>query len=127
MYEYYFSINNDTKVKKEEEKNNDKAPQKPQDIPPSERPWADLMYQLGLTFSKDAKDDITRIQVALKELEKEINDDEASKEIDEIIKSVDNLYTQFINPNTTTTKSHNLANELETISYVNWQHLNDIR
>ena len=94
LYEYYYNINNKDEQKKktspladEMEKygliptdsealniamlNNAKRLEKQntttsdEQIPNSQRPWADLMYQLGISFNDDPKDDIEDINSIL--------------------------------------------------------------
>ena len=66
-----------------------------EEIPYSERPWADLMYQLGLSFNPNPKDDIQDIKDELTKLTKGVTDDELNKEVKDLESYVENLYLKF--------------------------------
>ena len=72
------------------------------DIPNSERPWADIMYQLNIPFNDDPQDDITDIKRELNYLTNGIDDEELSKEITDLESYVENLYIDFQNNYSTT-------------------------
>ena len=122
LYEYYYKINKDEQEKKESplvdemrkygltptdnetinvallrkaKENKEKENQTSQDIPNSQRPWADLMYQLNIDFNPDPKDDIDDIKQELKTLMQGMNDEELSKEITDLENYVENLYINF--------------------------------
>lgn len=65
------------------------------EVTPSERPWADLMYQLNLPFNDDPKDDIQDIKDELALLIRGIDDEELSKEVKDLEKYVEDLYLNF--------------------------------
>lgn len=147
LYEYYYTINKNEEKKKEsplademrkygltptdnealnaamlqrakqtsEESSNEK-----QEIPYSQRPWADLMYQLGLEFNPDPKDDIDDIKDELSKLTQGINDDELNKEVKDLEKYVENLYLNFENNYSTTfDASSTLSAQLNNLSMLN--------
>ena len=123
LYEYYYTINQQNKKKKsspiaeemkeygltptdDEQLNiallqkaksirNNNGPQE-REVPPEERPWADLMYQLGLNFNKDPKDDIQDIKDELTKLNKGVADDELNDEVKDLENYVENLFLKFV-------------------------------
>ena len=124
LYEYYYTINQEDKKKKsspianemkeyglrstdDEELNiamlqrakqlkaNGEAKEANQ-TDPAERPWADLMYQLGLSFNPDPKDDIQDIKDELSKLTKGVSDDELDSEVKDLENHVENLYLKFV-------------------------------
>lgn len=122
LYEYYYKINKDEQEKKESPlakemreygltptDNEDlniallrraqqlKAAQgeESKEIPYSERPWADIMYQLNIQFNPDPKDDIQDIKDELALLMKGVEDEELNKEITDLESYVENLYISF--------------------------------
>ena len=72
------------------------------DIPNSERPWADIMYQLNIPFNDDPQDDIIDIKRELNYLTNGMDDEELSKEITDLESYVENLYIDFQNNYSTT-------------------------
>lgn len=147
LYEYYYQINKEDKKKKESpiEKemreygltptDNDalnvallrrakelkaKEDLTKEEIPYSDRPWADLMYQLNIQFNPDPKDDIEDIKKELAILTKGMDDDELNKEISDLESYVENLYLNFQqNYSTTLTNSFSLATQLNNLSVLN--------
>jgi len=126
LYEYYYTINRDDEKKKksplaDEMKKYGLTPtdneaynammlerakmlerqqqiqQNPQEIPNSERPWADIMYQLNISFNTDPKDDIEDIKEELDKLIKDVDDDELTKEVKDLKDYVEDLYINFQN------------------------------
>ena len=121
LYEYYYQINKDEQKKKEsplvEEmrryglvptdneqlniqllknaKEAKEAQNTPKEIPYSDRPWADLMYQLDIQFNPDPKDDIEDIKEELAKLTLGMDDEELSKEVSDLRSYVENLYLNF--------------------------------
>lgn len=121
LYEYYYQINKDEQKKKEsplvEEmrryglvptdneqlniqllknaKEAKEAQNAPKEIPYSDRPWADLMYQLDIQFNPDPKDDIEDIKEELAKLTLGMDDEELSKEVSDLRSYVENLYLNF--------------------------------
>ena len=122
LYEYYYKINKDEQKKKESPiaeqmreygltptdnedlniallrraqmlKTSEQEQEK--EIPYSERPWADIMYQLNIQFNPNPKDDIQDIKDELALLMKGMNDEELSKEIKDLESYVENLYINF--------------------------------
>ena len=122
LYEYYYKINKEEEKKKESPlademrkyglvptdnealniallknaKEQDKVEnQQPQTIPNSDRPWADLMYQLNIQFNEDPKDDIEDIKEELSKLTLGIDDEELNQEINDLESYVEKLYLNF--------------------------------
>ncbi|MBE7707707.1 MAG: hypothetical protein E7Z88_03250 [Cyanobacteria bacterium SIG27] len=121
LYEYYYQINKDEQKKKEsplvEEmrryglvptdneqlniqllKNAKEAKESqnsPKEIPYSDRPWADLMYQLDIQFNPDPKDDIEDIKEELAKLTLGMDDEELAKEVNDLRNYVENMYLNF--------------------------------
>ena len=124
LYEYYYRINKDEQEKKKspledemrkyglvptdneklniqllqnarEAKRNEQS-EEDDEIPYSQRPWADLMYQLNIQFNEDPKDDIEDIKDELSLLLKGLSgDDELRQEIRDLENYVENLYINF--------------------------------
>ena len=121
LYEYYYQINKDEQKKKEsplvEEmrryglvptdneqlniqllknaKEAKEAQNTPKEIPYSDRPWADLMYQLDIQFNPDPKDDIEDIKEELAKLTLGMDDEELAKEVNDLRNYVENMYLNF--------------------------------
>lgn len=123
LYEYYYKINKQEQEKKESPlkdemrkyglvptdnetlniqllKNAKEAKKQEstqsQEIPNSQRPWADLMYQLNIQFNEDPKDDIEDIKDELALLLRGTDDDEElSQEIKDLENYVEKLYLNF--------------------------------
>ncbi|MBQ8634671.1 hypothetical protein IJ425_00775 [bacterium] len=122
LYEYYYKINKDEQEKKEsplakemreygltptdnEDLNiallrraqqlKSAESEESKEIPYSQRPWADIMYQLNIQFNPDPKDDIQDIKDELALLMKGVEDDELNKEITDLESYVENLYISF--------------------------------
>lgn len=147
LYEYYYTINRDTKKKKSspiademkeyglnptdneqlniamlenakrlKSKENDEQ----KETSPTDRPWADLMYQLNLSFNADPKDDIQDIKDELSKLTKGVSDEELDSEIKDLKDYVEKLYLSFENNNSRTVDlSNTLTNQLNNISMLN--------
>lgn len=122
LYEYYYKINKDEQEKKEsplarQMKEYGLTPtdnealnvallqraqrlkaaqeQEEKEIPYSERPWADIMYQLNIQFNPNPKDDIQDIKDELALLLKDVDDEELNKEIKDLESHVESLYINF--------------------------------
>ena len=147
LYEYYYTINQDNKKKKtspiaEEMKQYGLKPtddeqlniamlqrakniqkqdnQEEKETQYSNRPWADLMYQLGLTFNPDPKDDIQDIKDELIKLTRGVADDELNKEVKDLENYVENLYLKFVeNSSGSVDLSNLLGNQLNNMSMLN--------
>lgn len=133
LYEYYYKINNNNKSKKSavEKINEDNIREniqnvkenntQTQEISKQDRPWADVMYQLNLTFNEDAKDDIQDIKVELDKLLKQAdNDEELSKDIKDLENYVQNLYIDYKNTTAGTVNLNNsFTDELNAMSMMN--------
>ncbi len=146
IYEYYYKINKDEEknkspieremeeygltptdsealniamLKKAKEIDTDNSQTQVQQSP-SERPWADLMYQLGIAFNDNPKDDIEDIKEELDKLILGIKDDELTKEVDDLKKYVENLYLNFEKHNSgNVDMSLMLGIQLENMSMLN--------
>lgn len=88
--------------------------------PDYERPWADLMYQLNLSFNPDPKDDIQDIKDELKSLAIGIEDKELEDEISSLESYVEKLYLNFQqNYDAGYSYSKTLTEELSNLSMLN--------
>ena len=126
LYEFYYQINRpsrkETDKVSEDETNKNKGKENTdaesyKEIPKSERPWADIMRQLNLSFNADPKDDIVAIERELVSLLTGINDKELENEINELISETKTMYSEF---NLIQTGQINkLSNELENLSTLN--------
>lgn len=146
LYEYYYKINKEEQKKKESPlademrkyglvptdnetlniqllqnaKNKTKEAQENKEIPYSDRPWADLMYQLNIQFNEDPKDDIDDIKEELALLTRGMNDDELNKEIKDLENYVENLYINFQqNYSSSITKGVNFDAQLNHLAMIN--------
>ena len=148
LYEYYYTINRDKQKKKsspiakemqeygltptedeqlniallQKAKNqqNLKNPQEEREIPYSERPWADLMYQLNLSFNPDPKDDVQDIKDELAKLTKGVSDDELDGEVRDLETYVEKLYLAFEkNSSESTALGGVLNSQLNNLSMLN--------
>jgi len=147
LYEYYYKINNEKKPEKETplEKEMKKYGLKPtdsealniamlnkakeveksqnnqtaQEIPNSQRPWADLMYQLNLSFNDDPKDDIRDIKDELDLLVRGVDDDELEREIDDLKSYAENLYISFSQNYSGSINTTTLTDQLNNLSVLN--------
>ena len=91
-----------------------------QDIPNSERPWADIMYQLNIPFNDDPKDDIDDIKRELAYLTNGLDDEEFSKEIADLESYIEDLYIDFKNNYSTTfDASTTLYSQLSNMALMN--------
>ena len=138
LYEYYYKINkyegtpkelknkdikpiNDEaesakskNVQKTSEENKEVSEQK------ENRPWADIMEQLGLSFNRDPKDDIIAIKYALDKLVKDIDDTELLADIKDLDDYIKSMYIAYHNNDYDSSKvSFSLSRELEGISAIN--------
>ena len=148
LYEYYYTINQEDKKKKsspiakemkeyglrptdDEELNiamlqrakrlkaNGESKES-QEVNPSDRPWADLMYQLGLSFNPDPKDDIQDIKDELSKLTKGVSDDELDSEVKDLENYVEDLYLKFVqNYQSSFDFSTPLSTQLNNLSMLN--------
>lgn len=150
IYEYYYSINQQNSKKKnspiademkkygltptdsdemniallKKAKGLEASPKnaQPEALPPSERPWADLMYQLNLTFNEDPKDDIEDIKKELAKLIQGVSDDELEAEVKDLENYVEKLYIEFMqnsNINVFENGAEQLAGQLNNIATLN--------
>ncbi len=122
IYEYYYSINRkkNSPIAKELEqygikpsdddtKNiimlqraqalNQENEQSTQSISYQDRPWADLMNQLNISFSEDPKEDIENIKKELNKLLVGVADEELESEVSDLINYAEGLYVDYQNMN----------------------------
>ena len=92
-----------------------------QEVSYSSRPWADLIYQLDLTFHTDPKDDIDEINDKLDELLSGINDDEElTNEIEDLRSYVSQLYVDYQSISSSSIDtSQSLTTQLNNIAVMN--------
>lgn len=147
LYEYYYKINKDEQEKKESplarqmkeygltptdnealnvallkraQQLKQSENQEEKEISYSERPWADIMYQLNIQFNPDPKDDIQDIKDELALLLKDVDDDELNKEIKDLESHVENLYINFQqNYSKSFDNSLSLSTQLNNLSMLN--------
>ncbi len=148
LYEYYYQINKDKKekeespiakelreygieptdseqlniamLKKAKETEENQNSNSEADIPNSDRPWADLMYQLNLPFNDDPRDDIQDIKDELQILIRGLNDEELEQEIEDLQSYAEDLYVSFTkNYSEGTNLSSVLTSQLNNLSVLN--------
>ena len=148
LYEYYYSINNKKDSKKDESPlalemkkyglkptdnealnarklqeaktlEQNKNADKNEEISYSDRPWADLMYQLDIQFNKDPKDDIDDIKEELSKLTLGLDDEELSKEVSDLENYVDKLYINFKGNESSLDTSMSLTSQLNNMALMN--------
>ena len=85
----------------------------------SDRPWADIMYQLNISFNDDPADDIVDIKDKLAFLLKGIEDEELEKEINDLEDYVEKLYLDYDRVSSGVKLSDMLSNQLNNFSIVN--------
>lgn len=147
LYEYYYKINKDEQEKKESplarqmkeygltptdnealnvallkraQQLKQSENQEEKEVSYSERPWADIMYQLNIQFNPDPKDDIQDIKDELALLLKDVDDDELNKEIKDLESHVENLYINFQqNYSKSFDNSLSLSTQLNNLSMLN--------
>ncbi len=86
----------------------------------ADRPWADIMYQLNLTFNEDPLDDIEDIKEELAKLLSDIKDEELEQDITDLEDYVEKLYITF-------TKNNVSSKSLLTVQMNNISNLNRVR
>lgn len=140
IYEYYYSLNSRAVSLEREEKekkitpsssktektaNSDEARSTNNASASSEktenyqnRPWADIMYQLNISFNKDPKDDITSIKNKLMELYKGIDDEELKNELEDLKHSVESSYSSYVNSQSVDGNAM-ISNHLNNMSIIN--------
>lgn len=150
LYEYYYKINKDDQEKKkspleremreygltptdneiiniqllQKAKSLDGKEQEKKEVSYSDRPWADLMYQLNITFNEDPKDDIEDIKDELALLVRDMNDDELNKEIRDLEDYVDRLYINFQqNQSSSFSKAISVDMQLNNLAMMNQAYL----
>ena len=86
----------------------------------SDRPWADLMYQLNISFNENPQDDIQDIKDELTLLMKGVEDEELAKEINDLESYVEKLYLNFQSNNVGSIDRSNIINtQLNNLAMVN--------
>jgi len=147
LYEYYYTINDSGKCKSsplademkkyglvptddeqrnimllEQAKMREKAKNQEQSketVSYSERPWADIMYQLNISFNENPSDDIVDIKEKLDFLLNGIEDDELEQEINDLENYVERLYVDFEKTNNGSIRTTLLTSELNNLSLIN--------
>lgn len=82
----------------------------------ADRPWADIMYQLNLSFNENPLDDIKDIKNELQDLLKGIKDEELEKETKDLESYVEKLYIDYSKNNLSGSL---LTSQLENLSAIN--------
>lgn len=150
LYEYYYKINKDDQENKksplekemreyvltptdneiiniqllQKAKSLDGKEQEKKEVSYSDRPWADLMYQLNIAFNEDPKDDIEDIKDELALLVRDMNDDELNKEIRDLEDYVDRLYINFQqNQSSSFSKAISVDMQLNNLAMMNQAYL----
>ena len=85
----------------------------------SDRPWADIMYQLNISFNEKPSDDIVDIKEKLHFLLKGIEDEELEKEINDLENYVERLYVDYDRISSGFTKTTTLTSQLNNLSMIN--------
>lgn len=86
----------------------------------SDRPWADLMNQLNITFNENPADDIEDIKKELSKLLRGVSDEELETEISDLVDYVEDLYVDFRNLNLNSIDtSQSLTTQLNTMATYN--------
>ncbi len=86
----------------------------------TDRPWADIMYQLNLSFNDNPLDDIEDIKDELAKLLSDIKDDELEQEITDLEDYVEKLYITY-------TKNNVSSKSLLTVQMNTMSNLNKVR
>ena len=147
LYEYYYSINKEEKKKKspleaemkkyglvptEDEQVNIAMLRKAKELEQaknrentkseanySQRPWADIMYQLNIDFNENPSDDIVDIKEKLDFLLDGIEDEELQKEIEDLENYVERLYLDYDRISSGFINTGALTTQLENLSLIN--------
>jgi len=85
----------------------------------SDRPWADIMYQLNISFNEKPSDDIVDIKEKLNFLLKGIEDEELEKEINDLENYVERLYLDYDKISSGIIKNSTLTSQLNNLSLIN--------
>ena len=85
----------------------------------SDRPWADIMYQLNISFNENPSDDIVDIKEKLNFLLKGIEDEELEKEINDLENYVERLYLDYDKISSGIIKNSTLTSQLNNLSLIN--------
>ena len=85
----------------------------------SERPWADIMYQLNISFNENPADDIVDIKEKLDFLLKGIEDEELEKEIKDLENYVERLYLDYDRISSGYNGTLTLTSQLNNLSMIN--------
>ena len=85
----------------------------------SNRPWADIMYQLNISFNDDPADDIVDIKEKLSFLLKGIEDEELEKEINDLEDYVERLYLDYDRVSSGISDGITLSAQLNNLSLIN--------
>lgn len=85
----------------------------------SDRPWADIMYQLNIDFNDDPSDDIVDIKEKLNFLLRGIEDEELEEEINDLKNYVERLYLDYDRISSGYNGSIALTSQLNNLSIIN--------
>ena len=85
----------------------------------SNRPWADIMYQLNIDFNDNPADDIVDIKEKLNFLLNGIEDEELEKEINDLENYVEKLYLDHDRISSGFNRSETLTSQLDNFSIIN--------
>ncbi len=88
-------------------------------IPNEDRPWADIMYQLDLSFNENPVDDIDDIKEELQNLMIGVTDDDLIEDIKQLESNVDEMYIDFRNNAAVDITYNTLGMELNNLSMLN--------
>ncbi len=148
LYEYYYTINNKEEEKKKSsplesemrkygltptdnetlniallnqakrlERSNE---QEQKEASPSDRPWADLMYQLNISFNEDPAQDIQDIKDEVAKLVRGFDDEELQKEVLDLEDYAEQLYISYQqNSSGSINTSDLLGSQLSNLSMLN--------
>lgn len=122
LYEYYYTINRDEKKKKsspleaemrkygltptdnetfniallnQAKRMERNSQEEEKESSPANRPWADLMYQLNISFNEDPAQDIQDIKDEVAKLVKGFDDEELQKEVLDLEDYAQQLYINY--------------------------------
>lgn len=86
----------------------------------SDRPWADLMYQLNISFNPDPKQDIEDIKEEVAKLASGFDDDELKQDVLDLEEYAQSLYLSYQSNNLSRMDGYQtLSSQLNNISMLN--------
>ena len=96
-----------------------KQKEKKEDTDYSQRPWADIMYQLNISFNENPSDDIVDIKEKLDFLLQGIKDETLEGEIKDLEDYVEKLYLDYDRISSGFIKTTVLTSQLNNFSMIN--------